>query len=341
KIEKKLTKVAPTVALSFYDPEPGEEPPVVLQNAPVMTPFESVVSGYSLPAPGSFDPTAIMMPFFVNFMGMMISDAGYGLMMAIIMPLLIKALKPGPGTKRLLWILTAGGIATVFWGAMYNSWFGFSPLPTVFDPMNNALPVMAACIALGAVHLFTGLGVAAYMNIKNGKPLDAVADQLSWFMLVVGLGLMIVMPEIGKWIALAGAAIVLVTAGREKSKNPFKRLISGLGALYGVTSWVSDLLSYMRLFGMGLATGVIGMVINILVAKVFAAGVVGWVLGAALFVGGHLFNLAINTLGAYVHSCRLQYIEFFGKFFQDGGKPFKPLTQTNRYIYVTEAEGRS
>ncbi|MEG2355508.1 MAG: V-type ATP synthase subunit I, partial [Clostridia bacterium] len=135
--------------------------------------------------------------------------------------------------------------------------------------------------------------------------------------------------------------IILVTAGREKSKNPFKRLISGLGALYGITSWVSDLLSYMRLFGMGLATGVIGMVINQLVGMVFASGPIGIVLGSALFVGGHLFNAGINILGAYVHSCRLQYIEFFGKFYEDGGKPFKPLATTNRYCYIKEAPENS
>lgn len=338
KIEQRLRKVSPTVALDFYDPAEGEQPPVLLHNSAAVTPFESVVTGFSLPAPGSFDPTAIMTPFYINFMGMMISDAGYGLMLAIMMPLLIKALKPAPGTRRMLWILMAGGVATVFWGALYNTWFGFAPLPLLFDPMNNALPVMGVCIALGAVHLFTGLGVAAYLNIRRGKPLDAVADQLSWFLLVVGLGLMIVVPAIGQWVALAGAGIILVTAGREKSKNPLKRLLSGLGALYGATSWVSDLLSYMRLFGMGLATGVIGMVINILVGMVFQSGIVGMVIGAVLFVGGHLFNLAINTLGAYVHSCRLQYIEFFGKFFEDGGKPFTPLAETTRYVYIRDAQ---
>ena len=132
--------------------------------------------------------------------------------------------------------------------------------------------------------------------------------------------------------------IILATSGREKSKNPFKRLLSGLGALYGATSWISDLLSYMRLFGMGLATGVIGMVINILVGMVFKSGIIGMFFGAIIFVGGHLFNLAINTLGAYVHSCRLQYIEFFGKFFEDGGKPFKPLAETTRYVYIQEAK---
>ncbi|MCE5342220.1 MAG: V-type ATP synthase subunit I, partial [Eubacteriales bacterium] len=340
-IERRLHKVSTTVALEFYDPEAGEEPPVLLSNPTAVKPFESVVTGYSMPSPNGIDPTMVMTPFFINFMGMMISDAGYGLMLAILIPLMIKFLKPAPGTRRMMWLLAAGGVATVFWGAMYNSWFGFAPLPAVFDPMNNALPVMGVCIALGAVHLFTGLGVAAYMNVKRGKPLDAVADQLSWFLLVVGLGLMLVAPGVGKWMALTGAGIILVTAGRAKSKNPFKRLLSGLGALYGTTSWISDLLSYMRLFGMGLSTGVIGMVINILVAMVFSAGPVFWPIGAVLFVGGHLFNLAINTLGAYVHSCRLQYIEFFGKFYEDGGKPFTPLAETNRYVYVTETRAHS
>ncbi len=339
-IEQALRKVSPTVSLEFTDPQEGEDPPVALHNHKAVEPFESIVSGFSLPAYGRFDPTAVMMPFYVNFMGMMISDAGYGMVMLLLLPILIKILKPAPGTKRMMWILTWGGLATVLWGTLYNTWFGFAPWPTVFDPMNNSLPVMAVCIGIGAVHLFTGLGVAAYMNIKDGKPGSAIADQLSWFLLVVGLVLMILAPSIGQWIALAGAAIILCTAGREKSKNPFKRLISGLGALYGMTSWVSDLLSYMRLFGMGLATGVIGMVVNQLVGMVFGAGPIGWVLGAVLFVGAHLFNAGINILGAYVHSCRLQYIEFFGKFYEDGGKPFVPLTETNRYVYVKEGSSR-
>ena len=128
-MEEALKNVSPTVALEFYDPLADEEPPVLLHNTKAASPFESVVSGFSLPAPSSFDPTAIMMPFFVNFMGMMISDAGYGLMMAIIIPILIIARKPAQGTKRLLWILTAAGVASLFWGAMYNSWFGFAPWP--------------------------------------------------------------------------------------------------------------------------------------------------------------------------------------------------------------------
>ncbi len=341
KVEQTLREASPSVCMEFREPAEGEEPPVLLRNNPVVSPFESIVSGFSLPAPGGLDPTAVMMPFFVNFMGMMISDAGYGLVLAILLPILIKVLKPAEGTKRMMWILTWGGVATVVWGALYNTWFGEGPFPSVFDPVNNSLPVMAVCIGLGAIHLFAGLGVAAYMNVKAGKPGSAIADQLSWFLLIVGLGLMLVAPQIGQWVAIAGAAIILCTAGREKSKNPFKRLVSGLGALYGITGWVSDLLSYMRLFGMGLATGVIGMVINKLIGMIFDIGPVGYIIGIPILIGGHLFNAAINILGAYVHSCRLQYIEFFGKFYEDGGKPFKPLAETHRYVSIKEAAQRT
>ena len=273
---------------------------------------------------------------------MMVSDAGYGLMMAILIPILIKIMQPGVGLRKLMLVLFGGGIATVFWGALYNTWFGFAAIPALglFDPVNNSMPVMALCIGLGAVHLFAGLGMGAYVNIRDKKPLDAVYDQLSWVLLIVGLGLL-ALPQtaaVGKWMAITGAAIVVLTAGRNKTKNPIKRVISGLGALYGVTGWISDLLSYMRLFGMGLATGVIGMVINQLVGMMTAGGgIISLILGAVVFVGAHLFNAAINILGSYVHACRLQYIEFFGKFYAEGGKPFQPLRFSPRHVRVKDA----
>ena len=159
-------------------------------------------------------------------------------------------------------------------------------------------------------------------------------------MLVSGLIMLVaggVIAEIGKWMAIIGVVIILIWAGREKSRNPFKRLVSGLGSLYGATSWISDILSYMRLFGMGLATGVIGMVINQLVGMAFSSGIIGAVIGSVLFVGAHAFNLGINALGAYVHSCRLQYIEFFGKFYEEGGVAFRPLAYNTHYVNIHQA----
>ena len=329
----------PTAMFEVSDPEEGEEPPVLLCNSAIVRPYEAVVSGFALPAHGAIDPSAVMMPFFACFFGMMVSDAGYGLMMAILIPIMVKLMKPSEGGKKIFWILAGGGISTLLWGVLYNTWFGFAPFPSVFDPINNSLPVMAVCIGIGALHLFAGLILGMVQNFRKGQPLDALYDQFSWALLVVGLGLLL-LPQaaaIGKWMAITGTGIVLLTAGRNKTKNPFKRLLSGLGALYGVTSWISDLLSYMRLFGMGLATGVIGMVINQLVGMIMGSGIIGIILGSIIFVGAHLFNAAINILGAYVHACRLQYIEFFGKFYQEGGKSFNPLRFSPRYVRVNDS----
>ena len=336
-----LQKLSPTCAVEVYVPAEDDEPPILLHNGKFATPFESVVEGFALPAPKGIDPTAVMAPFYALLFGMMLSDAGYGLVMALAIPLLLKLKKPGKNSVKMLWLLFYSAIATVVCGAIYNTWFGFNlPVKSVLDPINDPMPVMIICMGVGVVHLYAGMILAAYMNIKRGKPQDAVFDQLSWMMLVSGLIMLVaggVIGEIGKWMAIIGVAIILIWAGREKGKNPFKRLISGLGSLYGATSWISDILSYMRLFGMGLATGVIGMVINQLVGMAFSSGIIGAVIGSVLFVGAHAFNLGINALGAYVHSCRLQYIEFFGKFYEEGGVAFRPLAYNTHYVNIHQA----
>lgn len=336
-LKKDLFDYSKNIEIEVMDPEEGDEPPVLLKNGPLASPFESVVKGFSYPSPYGIDPTAVMAPFFANFFGMMLSDAGYGLLMMIAIPLIIKKFNPQINIKNMMKLLLCGGIATVIWGALFNTWFGFSPFPFAFDPMGAPMPVMMVCIGLGAVHLLVGLGVAAYMNIKKGDYQEAIFSQFSWALLLIGLGLLLVpnLATTGTVMSIIGAAIILLTAGRDK-KNIFAKLVSGFGALYGIMGWISDLLSYMRLFGMGLATGVIGMVINKLVGMVFQSGIIGIVIGSILFVGAHLFNFGINALGAYVHSCRLQYIEFFGKFYEDGGKPFMPLEEKTRYIKVLD-----
>lgn len=338
RIANKLKNDFPLTAIAFSDPDEGEEAPVLLHNNAFASPFENVVTGFALPSPSGIDPTAMMAPFFACFFGMMVSDAGYGLVMALLIPLLLRISKPGPAGKKMMGILLIGGIATVFWGALYNTWFGFAPWPTLFDPINNSMPVMILCIGLGALHLFAGLMMGAYLNFKRKQYLAALFDQFSWCFLLVGLGLLALpaTAQLGQILAILGTALILLFAGRDK-KNPIKRLISGLGKLYGITSWLSDLLSYMRLFGMGLATGVIGMVINQLVGMIFDAGLIGKLIGAVLFVGAHLFNAGINILGAYVHACRLQYIEFFGKFYEEGGKAFTPLQHNPRFVRIRDA----
>ena len=339
-VVRTLAEDFPDCAVQTSQPEPDDVPPVLLHNPSVFAPFESVVTGFALPSPAGVDPTRVMMPFFACFFGMMVSDAGYGLMMALLVPLLIKIMKPSASGRKLFWIIGVGGLFTIFWGFIYNTWFGFNPMANpIMDPINRPMDVMMLGIALGALHLLAGVGMAAYIHIKRGEYIDVLYDQVSWLMILAGLGLLM-MPayeQVGQYLALAGAGIILLFSARNKTKNPVKRLLSGLGALYGITGWISDLLSYVRLFGMGLATGVIGLVINQLVGNIFASGPIGWVIGTVIFVGAHIFNAGINILGAYVHSSRLQYIEFFGKFYEEGGKPFKPLEQAPRYVRISDA----
>ena len=335
KVADKLRSLAPACVVEISEPREDEEPPVLLHNPGWAEPYESIVSGYSLPAPGGLDPTVIMAPFFACYFGMMLSDAGYGLVLALGIPLILKAFKIK--NVKLPWVLFGGGLFTVFWGAMFDTWFGASIKPMLLNPLTDTLPMMLLCLGMGVLHLLAGMFTAAYMNIKRGKPLDALYDQGFWVLLIAG-ALLLLLPQtaaVGKYLALGSVAGILLTAGRA-NRNPVKRLLGGLGALYNVTGWLSDILSYLRLFGMGLATGVVGMVINTLVGMMMT-NVVGILIGIPILIFGHAFNMGINALGAYVHACRLQYIEFFGKFYEDGGKPFLPLRQNLRYATLRAA----
>ena len=340
KLEQRIHSIAPYTAIELRDPLPDEEPSIKLENNDFVTAFEPVVEGFSLPMYRALDPTAVMAPFYMILFGVMLSDAGYGLFMALALFAFVKIKKIPVRNAKMLYLLMFCGAATVICGLGFNTVMGFNVLPQYsrffpLDAVNDPLPVMVVCLAIGVIHLFAGVLAGAYQNIKNGDVIAAISDNISWLILLTGLGLLLLpsTAEIGKYLALIGCGIIIVMTGRDK-KNPIKRLISGFGALYGITSWVSDILSYMRLFGMGLATGVIGMVFNLLIGMLWSGGIVAKIIAAVVFVVCHLFNLGINALGAYVHGCRLQYIEFFSKFYDDGGKAFKPLNMKTRYVSI-------
>lgn len=332
RVQKVVERYLHDYDLEFSDPADDEQPPTELQNGKFVSPFESVVKMYSLPDPRGFDPTCVMVPFFICYFGLMVSDAAYGIIMGVATGLLTMKLRGKGSIGSIVAVLFAGSIGTVIWGALLGGWFGIEDIKPLigFTPMGDPIKMMVLCLGLGAVQLLTGIGVAMYMNFRRGHVLDGLLDQGLWFVLFAGLGLLFVSPQIGKYVAIAGAAGIFLTAGR-KRKNVFSKLVGGFSALYGISGYVSDLLSYARLFGMGLATGVIAMVFNN-VANMFMNGVIGTIAGVLVLVVGHTFNLGINALGAYVHTCRLQYIEFFGKFYEDGGKPFKPLSAEGKYV---------
>ncbi len=349
----------------------GEDVPVALSNNKFTEPVEGVLLSYSAPHRKELDPTGIMAIFYYVFFGMMFSDAGYGLVMSLGCAVGVLAFKNMESSlKRSLKMFFWCGISTLFWGLMFGSFFGdavavisntfFGAQPPVipgittpiwFNPTEGAGPtkLLMFSFLLGIIHLFAGLLLQAINYIRNGKWLYAIYDDLSWMLLVGGAVLALLSTEmlasmagfrlssvwltIGGVMALIGAVLILFCSAR--NRNPFKRLIKGAYNLYGVTSYLSDILSYSRLLALGLATGVVAQVFNQL-GSMFGSGVIGVIGFIVVFIIGHALNIGINALGAYVHTNRLQFVEFFGKFYEGGGREFKPYAVNTKYYNIKE-----
>lgn len=343
-LRRTLERLSPSLVLEAEEPDPGEPYPVDLENPAIFKPFEVVTRVAGLPAAGALDPSPYLAPFFFIFFGLMLGDAGYGIiLMAAGLWLVRRAKAVGLG-RQLMYLLSVLGISTFLAGVLTGSWFGnlFGIPPLWFDPLKDPLKMLIFSLALGVVQIFTALGVKAYDNVRKGHALDALFDQGFWLAFLSGLILMLLraggpafapLAAAGKYVALGGAIALVLTQGRHQ-KHPLAKLGSGLLSLYGVSGYLSDVLSYSRLLALGLSSVVIAMVLNYGAKLVAGLPVVGWLLMVVILVGGHLFDLLISAVGAYVHASRLQYVEFFTKFFEAGGRPFKPLTEGHRYLYI-------
>jgi len=320
--------------IQFEDPAEEDEIPVLLDNPKVVQPLEMITEQYSLPNPRSLDPNPVMTPFFIVFFGMMITDAAYGIIMAIATGFILKKYKLGGGMKKMMGLMFLGGISSFIWGGVFGGWFGnLLPLkPWWFNPLEEPLKMLIFCLALGVIQLYTGFILQAYKSIKAGNAMDAFYDQGLWLMLLTGLMLLAVpsLAVAGKYMAIIGAAGTVLMSARSE-KNIIKRLMSGVLSLYNVTGFLGDVLSYSRLFALGLATGVIAQVFNSM-GLMMGGSLLGKLFMIVFLIVGHTFNLALAVLGAYVHSSRLQYVEFFGKFFEGEGKAFDPLRIKTKYI---------
>lgn len=366
-LEKKITQNFDAV-VEITEPSAEDEVPVALQNGLLSDPMESVVESYSLPGKGEIDPSKIMACFYYVFFGMMLSDAGYGLLLVLgtgFVLLKVKNLKPS--MKKMMKLFFYCGISTVVWGILFGSFFGdavnviattFFNRPDIklsplwFEPVSEPMRLLVFAFALGIVHLFTGLFIKFYQLMKAGQVMDAVYDVVFWVMLVGGgivylltmdmitgmLNLSFTLPAaagtVAAVLAVIGLVGIVLTGGRE-SRSWVKRLMKGAYSAYGVTSYLSDVLSYSRLLALGLATGVIAQVFNKM-GSMLGATWYGILIFILVFLIGHVLNLGINVLGAYVHTNRLQYVEFFGKFYDGGGKKFEPFTENTKYYKVKE-----
>lgn len=371
--EKEAGKVADILENRFdamveiCDPDEGEESPVQLENNVFSASTEGVVESFGLPKKGEIDPTFIMSFFYVFLFGLMLSDAAYGLIISLACGIVLWKYKGmEEGLKKSLRMFFFCGLSTLFWGLMFGGFFGdlvkvvantfFHKDMTLqavwFEPLNDPMRLLLYSLLFGIIHLFTGLGIKGYMMIKDGRYLDCLYDVGFWFALLIGLLLLLIPSELfasiagqtfifpafvnvlAKVLTIIGLAGIILMSGRRK-KNPALRIALGLYDIYGITSWLSDVLSYSRLLALGLATGVIAQVVNSM-ASMMGDGILGAIFFIVVFIIGHTLNLAINLLGAYVHTNRLQYVEFFGKFYEGGGRPFEPFKQNTKYIRIKE-----
>ncbi|MDD3217676.1 MAG: V-type ATP synthase subunit I [Lachnospiraceae bacterium] len=346
-----------------------EETPILLKNNKFSTASEPILESYGLPHKGEVDPTTIMSVFYVFFFGLMLSDAAYGFIISLVCGILIlKFPRMSSGMKKSIQLFFWCGLSTLCWGVLFGGYFGdivdvvaknyfgvdVSIKALWFVPLNNPMKLLVYSMLFGTIHLFVGLGIKGYMLLRDKLYKDFVCDIVFLYALLIGLILILLPSDIfasiaqtkivfpasitllSKILAIGGAIGVLLFAGRS-SKNPGLRLALGAYELYNLTGWLSDVLSYSRLLALGLATGVIASVVNQMGSMV-GTGIFGTLIFIVVFIIGHVFNMAINLLGAYVHTNRLQYVEFFGKFYEGGGRPFNPFKSNTKYVDIKKED---
>ncbi len=367
KLEALCTRVA-TCTVEFG--EAGDDAPVKLKNNKFAEPAQGILTMYAAPGKSDLDPTPILAFFFYFFFGMMFSDAGYGILMVIATGLMIKIFKPDKKMYNNLKLFQYCGVSTTIWGLVFGSFFGDAPAaianmftgtervmahsisnmgdptpslmpwPTI-DPQKDALTLMIISIAFGLVHILVGMGCKFVVCLRQKDYGGAFFDTGLWMLLLIGFAVLAagmvttpVLITVGAVIAIACAVGLVLTQGRGK-KGIVGKAIGGLASLYDITGYISDLLSYSRLLALGLTTGVMAQVFNML-ATMMGTNVLGIVFMVVIFIVGHLVNIGLNALGAYVHTMRLQYVEMFSKFYEGGGKEFEPFSLNTKYIKIQE-----
>lgn len=328
--------------------EESTEVPTKLKNNVLTRPLNMVTDMYSLPAYGTIDPNPLMAPFFVVFYGLMMADMAYGILMILAGILILKAMHPRQGMKNLAGIAILCGITTFIFGAMTGGFFGdFIPqlaklinpnttlkaLPSLFTPLNDTLMILVGSLALGVVQIVVGMIVSIVYKAKHGDFVDALFDEITWFVILAGIALAVlgVGNVRGIPVCLIIGCLMLVFGGTRKAKG-FGKLTSLVGLIYnGVTGYFSDILSYARIMALMLAGSVIAMVFNTLGSV--SGNVVVFVIISLI---GNLLNLVLNLLGCYVHDLRLQCLEFFNRFYHEGGRVFRPLKADTQYVDIID-----
>jgi V/A-type H+-transporting ATPase subunit I len=345
------------IELYLRQPEEGEEPPIALTNRPFANPFEFVTTLYGRPVYRETDPTPLLAPFFILFFALCLTDAGYGLALSAVSALILIRFKPSGGAAKLIRLLFMGGLVTAAVGIITGGIFGIevSNFPPairglmLINPLEEPMKMLNIAFLLGLFHMLFGMGIRMVSNFRAGSVMDALFGDLLWILFLVVLAPLgfsailggYVPPHLLFWSKRASLvlALLIFLSGGRGQKGIVKRFFKGLIGFYDVVGYFGDVLSYARLLALGLATSAIALAVNGIAAMVKGLPFyTGYIAAALILVLGHGFNMAVNTLGAFVHSGRLQYLEFFSKFFTGGGREFRPFSSERRHSVVEEIE---
>lgn len=332
--------------LTFTDADRDDATvPIKLKNGKVASTFENLTGMYAYPRYNEIDPTPLFTPFYILFFGMMGADVGYGLVLLLATMFVLKVVNLSYQMRKSIKFFFYLSFSVIFWGLLYGSYFG-ATIPGMWrlvDPASQYNDLLIGSIVFGVVHIFVGLAIKAYMLIRDGKSLEAVYDVLFWYMALIGgilflifklMNLSAVVANVSMWVMIAGMVGIVLTGGRE-AKGVGAKLGGGLYSLYGISSYVGDFVSYSRLMALGLSGGFIASAIN-MIAGMIGGNWFGMIFIPLILIAGHLFNMFLSFLGAYVHTSRLMYVEYFGKFYEGGGKPFKDFRTENKYINLDD-----
>ena len=331
------------------DPAPEEYPqvPIKLKNNKLTRPLNMVTNMYVLPAYDGVDPNPLMAPFFIFFFGLMMADMGYGILMVAAALVVIYKMKPKDGMADFAGLLLLCGISTFLMGALTGGFFGdFIPqiakiinpastlaLPALFTPLNDTLAILIGSLVLGLIQIITGMIISVVRKVQTGDVADAIWSEVTWWIILGGAALAILgIGSVGGYPVVLIVGLVMLVIGSTRNAKGFGTLTALIGAVYnGATGFFSDILSYARLMALMLAGSVIAQVFNTLGSV--TGNVVGFVIISFI---GNMLNFALNLLGCYVHDLRLQCLEFFGRFYKEGGKPFRPLFIHTKYVDIKE-----
>ena len=314
--------------------------PIILENNKIVEPYESVVETYALPRYDEFDPSLLVAIFYSIFTGFMIGDLGYGLLGVIATIVALKVKDFPKSTEKMVKLFLGISLSACFFGFIFGSVFGgIIDVPFGWvDTQNDINTLITMSLIIGGIALFVALGMKAYMYIRDGKPMDAVYDVVFWYMAVGGpIYYVLSKNKIGLYLMGIGMVGIVLFAGRN-AESIGGRIGSGVYDLYGITSWVGDFVSFLRLMALVLSGGFVAYAVNVIVKMLFGGGIGGIIGGIIVFVVFQLFNMFLSYLSAYVHSLRLVYVEMFNKFYEGGGVKFREMLEDTKQIIINRGE---